>query len=55
MLKSQLSAGEKQIFAVSVLWGLALSSGYQMPVVIDTPMARLDSAASYQFCLQVSS
>lgn len=43
VLKSQLSAGEKQIFAVSVLWGLAISSGYQMPVVIDTPMARLDS------------
>lgn len=49
LLKSQLSAGEKQIFAVSVLWGLALSSGYQMPVVIDTPMARLDSAHRNNF------
>lgn len=49
LLKSQLSAGEKQIFAVSVLWGLALSSGYQMPVVIDTPMARLDSAHRINF------
>lgn len=49
LLKSQLSAGEKQIFAVSVLWGLAVSSGYEMPVVIDTPMARLDSVHRRNF------
>lgn len=42
--KDQLSAGEKQMFAISILWGLALTSGYQLPVIIDTPMARLDSA-----------
>ena len=43
LLKSQLSAGEKQIFAISIIWGLALSSGYRLPVIIDTPLARLDS------------
>lgn len=49
LLKSQLSAGEKQMFAIAIIWGLALSSGYKLPVVIDTPMARLDSAHRYNF------
>ncbi|MDR7871645.1 MAG: DNA sulfur modification protein DndD [Tissierellaceae bacterium] len=49
LLKSQLSAGEKQMFAISIIWGLALSSGYKLPVVIDTPMARLDSAHRHNF------
>ena len=43
LLKDQLSAGEKQLFAVSIIWGLAQSSGYDMPVIIDTPLGRLDS------------
>lgn len=43
LLKNQLSAGEKQIFAISILWGLAKCSGYEMPVIIDTPLGRLDS------------
>ena len=49
LLKNQLSAGEKQMFAISILWGLALSSGYKLPVIIDTPMARLDSAHRTNF------
>jgi DNA sulfur modification protein DndD len=49
LLKEQLSAGEKQMFAISILWGLALSSGYKLPVIIDTPMARLDSAHRSNF------
>jgi DNA sulfur modification protein DndD len=41
--KQRLSEGEKQIFAVSVLWGLARASSRPLPAVIDTPMARLDA------------
>lgn len=47
--KSQLSAGEQQMFAISIVWALALTSGYKAPVVIDTPMARLDSAHRINF------
>ncbi len=43
ILKQSLSEGEKQIFAISVLWGLAQSSPRPLPMIIDTPMARLDS------------
>src|SRR5262249_35420232 len=42
--KERLSEGEKQIFAISVLWGLARASARPLPAVIDTPMARLDVA-----------
>ena len=49
LLKSQLSAGEQQMFAVSIVWALALTSGYKAPVVIDTPMARLDSSNRANF------
>ena len=41
--KHCLSEGEKQVFAVSVLWGLAQASPRPLPAIIDTPMARLDS------------
>jgi DNA sulfur modification protein DndD len=41
--KEDLSSGEKQIFAIAVLWGLARTSGRSLPVVIDTPLGRLDS------------
>lgn len=41
--KERLSEGEKQIFAISVLWGLAKASPRPLPAIIDTPMARLDS------------
>lgn len=41
--KSQFSAGEKQIYAIAMLWSLARISGRQLPVVIDTPLGRLDS------------
>jgi DNA sulfur modification protein DndD len=41
--KAQLSAGEKQIYAISMLWALGRASGRPLPVIIDTPLARLDS------------
>jgi len=59
----RLSAGERQLLAVAMLWGLAKASGLSLPVVIDTPLGRLDgthrrllvdryfSAASHQVVL----
>ncbi len=41
--KSSLSAGEKQIFAIAMLWALARTSRRPLPMIIDTPLARLDS------------
>ena len=41
--KSQLSAGEKQIYAIAMLDALARTSGRRLPVIIDTPLGRLDS------------
>lgn len=42
--KSSLSAGEKQLMVISLLWSLALCSKKKLPVIIDTPLSRLDSA-----------
>ncbi|MBI2808680.1 MAG: DNA sulfur modification protein DndD [Planctomycetes bacterium] len=39
----EFSAGEKEIFALALLWGLAKTSRREVPVVIDTPLGRLDS------------
>jgi DNA sulfur modification protein DndD len=41
--KSSLSAGEKEVFAISLLWGLAQTSQLKLPIIIDTPLSRLDS------------
>lgn len=47
--KSSLSSGERQMLAVSILWGLARASGKELPVVIDSPMGRLDSSHRMNF------
>ncbi len=41
--KDLLSAGEKQMFAIALLWALRELSGKLFPVIIDTPLGRLDS------------
>jgi DNA sulfur modification protein DndD len=41
--KSELSAGEKQIYAIAVLWALGRVAKSPVPIIIDTPLARLDS------------
>ncbi|WP_299154383.1 DNA sulfur modification protein DndD [uncultured Tateyamaria sp.] len=39
---SELSAGERQLFAISMLWALGQTSGRELPMIIDTPLSRLD-------------
>lgn len=42
--KDSLSAGEKQIYAISLLWALSKISGRPLPLIVDTPLGRLDRA-----------
>lgn len=41
--RDSLSAGEKQLMVISILWALAICSKKKLPVIIDTPLSRLDS------------
>lgn len=40
---TELSAGERQIFATSLLWALAEISNRPLPFIVDTPLGRLDN------------
>lgn len=39
---SRLSAGERQLLAISVIWSISAMSGTSLTAIIDTPLARLD-------------
>lgn len=43
LLIDSLSSGERQILIIAVLWGLARASGRPLPLIVDTPLGRLDS------------
>jgi DNA sulfur modification protein DndD len=40
--KRRLSAGEKEIFSIALVWALAKAAQKPLPIVIDTPLGRLD-------------
>jgi DNA sulfur modification protein DndD len=41
--KTKLSAGEKELLAISLIWALSQIADRDLPIVIDTPLGRLDS------------
>jgi DNA sulfur modification protein DndD len=47
---SDLSSGERQLLATSILWGLSKASQRRIPAIIDTPLGRLDSTHRGTLC-----
>jgi len=45
--KENISAGEKEIYALSILWGLSKISNRKLPLITDSPLAKLDSTHVY--------
>ncbi|MGF1669259.1 MAG: DNA sulfur modification protein DndD, partial [Balneolaceae bacterium] len=43
------SMGESQIYGLALLWALRKISGYELPLLIDTPVARLDKVHRANF------
>ena len=47
--RKQLSAGEQQLLSTAIVWGIVECTGQEFPMIIDTPLARLDSTHREQF------
>jgi len=47
--RRQLSAGEQQLLSTAIVWGIVECTGQEFPMIIDTPLARLDSTHREQF------
>lgn len=47
--RKQLSAGEQQLLSTAIVWGIVECTGQEFPMIIDTPLARLDSSHREQF------
>lgn len=43
------SMGERQLYGLALLWALRKLSGYELPLLIDTPVARLDEVHQKNF------
>ena len=46
---NDFSMGESQIYGLALLWALRKISGYELPLLIDTPVARLDEVHQSNF------
>jgi len=45
----RLSAGERQLLATALLWGICKAAGKPLPTIIDTPLSRLDTSHRTNF------